>query len=449
MSTSPRLVSLFRLLLAAILLLTGASAARALTATPSTTEGPYYTFSSQNQVVQSGSSVYDAHFFTTEGTDNDLTHIYADSTQSNGTLFLLSGTLVNTAGAAVGGAVVELWEADNNGVYNYVSSSSGTNNYAGRDKNFQGFGKTTTDSTGAWSFRTIKPGKYTGRIRHFHFKVIIGGSTILTSQFVFSEDSASFTSDGVAAPLARAGTIGLVTLTPTSGTDSSGNAAQIASKQIVINYTVSSASAPTITTQPTSETVALGASASFSVAASGDGTLSYQWYKGYTAISGATGASYTIASVTAEDAGSYDVVVTNSAGSVTSSTATLTVEGSSDVAIVSVRAGGDATIQSGVENGRLIFVRSGGDTASELTVYFKVKGSATEGTDFSEKDGSALGTSVTFPAGATKLKVKLAGISDGQAGGTKKVVVKLTASPTGAYVIGDVGRAQFAVIDGD
>ncbi|HEY9063504.1 MAG TPA: DUF3500 domain-containing protein [Burkholderiaceae bacterium] len=84
-------------------------------------------------------------------------------------------------------------------------------------------------------------------------------------------------------------------------------------------------SAPTITTQPSSQSVASGSSVTFTVVASGDGTLSYQWRKGGTAISSATASSYTISSVSSSDAGSYDVVVSNSAGSVTSSTATLTV----------------------------------------------------------------------------------------------------------------------------
>lgn len=89
--------------------------------------------------------------------------------------------------------------------------------------------------------------------------------------------------------------------------------------------TSSTSTAPAITTQPTSLSVAAGASASFTVVASGTATLAYQWRKDSTAISGATSATYTIATVASSDAGSYDVVVTNSAGSATSSAATLTV----------------------------------------------------------------------------------------------------------------------------
>lgn len=83
--------------------------------------------------------------------------------------------------------------------------------------------------------------------------------------------------------------------------------------------------APSITTQPISAAVSAGSSVTLSVTASGGGTLSYQWYKGGSAISGATGASYTIGAASTSDAGNYYVVITNSAGSVTSSTVTLTV----------------------------------------------------------------------------------------------------------------------------
>ena len=88
-------------------------------------------------------------------------------------------------------------------------------------------------------------------------------------------------------------------------------------------------SAPTITTQPSNQTVVLGNSATFSVAATGSGTLSYQWYIGSvgngTAIAGATGATYTIATTTSSSAGTYYVAVTNSVGTTNSAAATLTL----------------------------------------------------------------------------------------------------------------------------
>ncbi len=88
---------------------------------------------------------------------------------------------------------------------------------------------------------------------------------------------------------------------------------------------VNAAVAPSFTTQPASTTVTTGSTVTFTVAASGTAPLMYQWQKNGTAISGATAASFTIASVATSDAGSYTCTVSNSVGNVTSNAATLTV----------------------------------------------------------------------------------------------------------------------------
>jgi len=87
--------------------------------------------------------------------------------------------------------------------------------------------------------------------------------------------------------------------------------------------------APTITTQPQSQTVTVGANVQFSVTASGKPTPTYQWYFNGTAISGATNSSLSLSSVQLANAGDYIVTVVNSLGSVTSSKATLTVNAAS------------------------------------------------------------------------------------------------------------------------
>jgi hypothetical protein len=88
------------------------------------------------------------------------------------------------------------------------------------------------------------------------------------------------------------------------------------------------ATAPAITTQPASVSAVLGRSATLSVATTGTGQT-YQWRFNNTPIAGATSATYTIASVTAANAGSYTVAVTNSVGTTVSSAATLTLVSSS------------------------------------------------------------------------------------------------------------------------
>jgi hypothetical protein len=84
--------------------------------------------------------------------------------------------------------------------------------------------------------------------------------------------------------------------------------------------------APTITAQPVSQTVTAGQTASFSVSASGTAPLSYQWQKNGVNIAGANAASYTTPVTTTSDNGAaFGVVVSNTAGTVTSAAATLTV----------------------------------------------------------------------------------------------------------------------------
>src|SRR3984885_10740160 len=90
--------------------------------------------------------------------------------------------------------------------------------------------------------------------------------------------------------------------------------------------TMTSATAPQITTQPANQTVSVGQSATFSVTASGTAPLNYQWRKNGSAITGATGSSYkTPATVSGDNGSSFTVIVTNAAGSMTSHAATLTV----------------------------------------------------------------------------------------------------------------------------
>ena len=86
------------------------------------------------------------------------------------------------------------------------------------------------------------------------------------------------------------------------------------------------AAAPTITTQPASASVTVGQTATFTVVATGTSPLTYQWQQNGAAISGATSASYTTpATVSSDNGEKFTVVVTNSAGNVTSAAASLSV----------------------------------------------------------------------------------------------------------------------------
>lgn len=82
----------------------------------------------------------------------------------------------------------------------------------------------------------------------------------------------------------------------------------------------------TITTQPANAYVPLGSTGTFTVAATGASQLQYQWSENGTEITGATSASYTTATVSADNSGeTYQVAVSDGLHNLTSSVATLTV----------------------------------------------------------------------------------------------------------------------------
>ncbi len=133
-----------------------------------------------------------------------------------------------------------------------------------------------------------------------------------------------------APPVAPGGSVTFdVTFTPaTEGTRTA--ALHIASNDPshpTFNVTLSGVAqlVPNITTQPLPKTVNPGAPVTFTVAATGTKTLTYQWRKNTQNIANATAASYTIAKAAETDEGSYDVIVSNSAGSDTSDAVQLSV----------------------------------------------------------------------------------------------------------------------------
>jgi hypothetical protein len=89
----------------------------------------------------------------------------------------------------------------------------------------------------------------------------------------------------------------------------------------------SSCEPPVIVSQPSNQVILVGVTAQFTVEATSEFPMSYQWYFDQTApiLSPATFATITLPGVTVTEAGSYSVVVSNAYGSTNSATATLTV----------------------------------------------------------------------------------------------------------------------------
>ncbi len=155
-----------RRLLKSLLLTTGGIItssiyAEALSLTPRATEGPYYP----------------DHLPLDQ--DNDLIQIKDGKTPALGTIAEFGGRLLDADGKPVNNAVIELWQSDNNGCYIH---SRGVQRGKERDAAFQGYGKIETNAKGEYRFRTIIPGLYTGRTRHWHVAVKKGAKSFLTTQ---------------------------------------------------------------------------------------------------------------------------------------------------------------------------------------------------------------------------------------------------------------------------
>jgi protocatechuate 3,4-dioxygenase, beta subunit len=160
--------------LSALALATPGVFAQELSRTPRLTEGPFY----PDRLPLD--------------TDNDLLIINNSITPAVGEVTHLTGRVLSRSGEPIQGAVVEIWQVDNRGVYLNTNDSGQRQ----RDTNFQGFGRCATSRRGEYYFRTIKPVPYPGRTPHIHVKVTRGGRELLTTQ-IFINGHAQNRTDGV------------------------------------------------------------------------------------------------------------------------------------------------------------------------------------------------------------------------------------------------------------
>jgi hypothetical protein len=154
----------------------------------------------------------------------------------------------------------------------------------------------------------------------------------------------------------------------------SNTAGSVSSHQAALTVNAA-ASAPTITTQPASQTVTAGLTATFTVVATGTAPLSYQWQKNGANISGANAASYTTPATTSSDnATTFDVVVSNTGGNVTSHQATLTVTASATAPVITTQPA-NQTISAG-QTATFSVVATG---TTPLTYQWQLNGTAIPG----------------------------------------------------------------------
>jgi protocatechuate 3,4-dioxygenase beta subunit len=172
-----RRVFLSSLTLGAAALAARGTFAEELARTPRLTEGPFY----PDRLPLD--------------TDNDLILVNDAITPAVGEITHLTGRVLDPSGRPIRDATVEIWQCDANQVYLHTSDSDSKKDQ--QDKNFQGFGRFTTGSTGQYYFRTIKPVPYPGRpAPHIHVKVKKGGRELLTTQLLIRGHQGN-TRDGV------------------------------------------------------------------------------------------------------------------------------------------------------------------------------------------------------------------------------------------------------------
>lgn len=126
-------------------------------ATASQTEGPYFTPNSPERTSLLTSGV-------------------------TGTKLVLTGAVVNTNCRPIARALVDFWQANDDGEYD--------------NQGYNLRGHQFTDAQGRYSLTTVMPGIYTGRTRHIHVKVQAPSEPVLTTQLYFPDESQN-ASDGI------------------------------------------------------------------------------------------------------------------------------------------------------------------------------------------------------------------------------------------------------------
>jgi len=131
--------------------------------TPAQTEGPLYPV------------VYPAD------SDFDLL-VQGERRYTQGTPVWLDGVVTDVDGKPVRGAVVEIWQCDQQGHYHHPGDGGRA------DPAFQGFGRVSVGAGGEYRFRTIRPAAYSGRAPHIHVKVKLARRELLTTQLYVDGD---------------------------------------------------------------------------------------------------------------------------------------------------------------------------------------------------------------------------------------------------------------------
>jgi protocatechuate 3,4-dioxygenase, beta subunit len=121
--------------------------------------------------------------------DADMTILGSNKARAVGVIIYVTGRVVDTNGAPVANATIDIWQANAAGRYDHPADTS----KAPVDANFQGFARIRTAADGTYKFKSIKPGAYpTGagdwiRPPHIHFDVRGTRSRVVTQMYFEGE----------------------------------------------------------------------------------------------------------------------------------------------------------------------------------------------------------------------------------------------------------------------
>ncbi|HUQ34402.1 MAG TPA: lamin tail domain-containing protein, partial [Pyrinomonadaceae bacterium] len=201
--------------------------------------------------------------------------------------------------------------------------------------------------------------------------------------------------------------------------------------------------APSITTQPQSQTITSGQTATLNVTASGTAPLTYQWYQGTAPDTstpvGTNSTSYTTPALS--NTTNYWVRVSNSTGTANSNTATITVNALNPGALQF-----NSATYSVNENGGSVTItvtRTGGSDGAVSINYATSNGSATSGSDYTATSGT-----LSYANSETSKTFSVPVIDDTTYEGNETVNLLLS-SPTGGATLGSPSSAVLTIIEND
>ncbi|MEI6526842.1 MAG: protocatechuate 3,4-dioxygenase [Planctomycetota bacterium] len=125
--------------------------------------------------------------------DADLTRLDPQSPVADGEQIIVRGVVVDMDEKPLDQVIVEVWQACASGRYNHPQDK----NDRPADPNFQYWARILTGTDGAFSFRTIQPGKYPGRTPHIHYRLVAPTRPELVTQMYFESQTEYNKKDGI------------------------------------------------------------------------------------------------------------------------------------------------------------------------------------------------------------------------------------------------------------